>query len=56
MSILLTLLKRDKYQPPAIVANALEEKRKAAIEWMGPRWVFHKAYVFNSKHRIYGAQ
>jgi hypothetical protein len=53
MSVLLTLLKEEKYRPSAASENTIREKLEKAIEWMGSRWVFHKDYVYNPKHRIY---
>lgn len=29
---------------------SLEEKRAAAIAWLGERWVLHPNYKFNPRH------
>ena len=53
MSVLLYLLKEESYRPPAVAEGIMEQKRQAAIEWMGTRWMCHPQYVYNPKHRIY---
>ncbi len=53
MSALLDLMREDKYKPPATATGINEQKRMAAKEWMGSRYVFHPSYVFIEKHRIY---
>ncbi len=53
MSILLQVMKADKYQPPAVVCGIMAQKLAAAKEWLGERWIGHPNYVFQEKHRIY---
>jgi hypothetical protein len=53
MSILLELFKRDKYVPPAATVGTLEQKREAALEWLGDKWMLSPNYIYNPKHRIY---
>ena len=53
MSVLLGILKADKYRPSAAVQDALDKKLQAAKEWLGERWILHPNYKYNPKHRIY---
>lgn len=52
MSTLLTLLRREGYKPSAVQTEALEQKRKAAIEWMGTKWCLHPMYQHDQKREI----
>jgi hypothetical protein len=53
MSVLLQMMRDESYKPDATTEGELEAKRQAAIAWLGARWIYHPAYVYNPKHRIY---
>lgn len=40
----------DKPRPAAIAPPTLEEKRRAAIAYLGPRYVNHPNYRFDPRH------
>ena len=53
MSKLLSIMREEKYKPPASIEGTNAAKLSAAKEWMGSKWILHPDYVFTEKHRIY---
>jgi len=44
----------DFVPPSARLETTLDDKRRAAIEWLGPRWVLHPANAPRKLRRPYG--